>query len=329
MLEFIYMKNLVNVLETFYEKKVLVIGDVMLDKYTFGNVQRISPEAPVPVIMVEREEYKPGGAGNVALNVANLSPKGEVYLFGFIGKDDNGYKLERILEERGIKCYFEENNQTIMKERVIGRSYGQQQHIVRIDREENSPKKFSSIEEILKIAEKVDKIIISDYAKGAITKELMGSLNSYKGKMIIDPRPTNKDFNEIYKNAFLITPNKNEAFKMSGVYDVDNAGEKLRKKFDSNILITLGKDGMKLFTINNEKVEIKTIPEESFEETGAGDTAIATVALALCSLDNSLESLINAAKLGNYAAGITVKNIGTYAPTLDELRNKLLSLIQK
>ena len=321
------MKNLVNVLETFYDKKILVIGDVMLDKYTFGSVQRISPEAPVPIIIVEREEYKPGGAGNVALNVANLSPNGEIYLFGFIGKDDNGHKLRKILEGGGIKCYFEESGQTTMKERVIGRSYGQQQHIVRIDREEISSKKFNDLSELTKIAEKVDKIIISDYAKGTITKEFMSNLNSYKSKMIIDPRPTNKDFNEIYRNAFLMTPNRDEAFKMSGIYDVDNAGEKLKKEFGSNILITLGKDGMKLFTINrNDKIDVKTISEESFEETGAGDTAIATVALALDSSGNSLESLINAAKLGNIAAGITIKHIGTYAPSFEELKEKVLSL---
>ena len=151
----------------------------------------------------------------------------------------------------------------------------------------------------------------------------MDNLNHYKEKIIIDPRPTNKDFNVLYKNAFLMTPNKDEAFKMSGDYDIDKAGYKLRDYFNSNILITLGKEGMKLFSIEGKEVYIETIPEESFEETGAGDTAIAAIALALAGTDNSLDSLINAAKIGNLAAGITVRYMGTYAPTLNELKEKI------
>lgn len=321
------MNKLLESLNNFHNKKILVIGDVILDKYTIGYVQRISPEAPVAVLNVEEEFYKPGGAANVALNVANLSSNGQVYLFSFVGNNFYGDKLKEILSNDKIDCYFEENNQTIMKERVIGRSSGQQQHIVRIDREEISEKKFKNLDELLQISKETDKIIISDYAKGAITDDLISYLRPYKNKIIIDPKPNNKSFKTIYKNSFMITPSRNEALVMSGSHDVYNAGYKLRQEFDSNILITLGKEGMELFPLNKTgPIHIETIPEESFEETGAGDTAIAAIALALSSSDNSLESLINAAKIGNLAAGITVKHMGTYAPTLQELQEKILSL---
>ena len=152
------MKNLLDVLNNFYNKNILVIGDVILDKYTIGRVKRISPEAPVPVLSVEEEFYKPGGAANVALNVVNLSTKGEIYLFSFVGEDFYGNELKKILSNNRINYYFEKSDTTIMKERVIGRSSGQKQHIVRIDREEISEKKFKDIDNLLQAAEKADKI---------------------------------------------------------------------------------------------------------------------------------------------------------------------------
>ena len=312
--------ELQSILDQFPNKKILIIGDVMLDKYTIGHVSRINPEAPVPILAVEKEIYKPGGAGNVALNVRNLS--GNVYLFGFVGEDPNGRELKRILEERGIKCYFEKNSTTIMKERIIGRSSGQEQQMVRVDREEISDKKIiRSINELLKIAAEVDKIIISDYGKGAITIDLMNHLTPHKNKIIIDPKPSNKSFIEIYKNVFLITPNKKEALEMSGCDNIKDAGYFLRNEFKSNILITMGKDGMILFPIDGQSVNIETIPQESFEETGAGDTTIVTLALSL--YDNSIQSIVNAAKLANFAAGITIKHMGAYCPTMEELKQTI------
>lgn len=320
------MKNLLDILNNFHNKKILVVGDVILDKYTIGHVKRISPEAPVPVVNVEEEFYKPGGAANVALNAANLSLKGEIYLFSFVGDDFYGNELRKILVSNNIDCYFEKSDSTIIKERVIGRSSGQQQHIVRIDREAVSEKFFKDINSLLRTAEKADKIIISDYAKGTITEELVNNLSQYKQKIIVDPKPGNKNFKTIYKNSFMITPSRDEALKMSGCYEIDEAGYNLRREFNSNILVTLGKDGMKLFPLNNTIINLETIPEESFEETGAGDTVIVAIALALSSSNDSLDSLINAAKIGNLAAGITIKHIGTYAPSFKELEEKILSL---
>jgi len=313
--------ELMNILNTFPNKKILIIGDVILDKYTEGIVERVSPEAPVPVLRVNKEGYIPGGAGNAAANAKSLSA--EVHLFGFIGHDSNGEELKKILESRGINCYFEKNSLTIMKERIIGKSSGQQQQMVRIDREEISDKFFSSsINKLLELAEKSDRIIISDYAKGSITPELMNHLANYKSKIILDPKPANKNFKSIYKNVFLMTPNRKEAFEMSGYDNVREAGEHLRKEFNSNILITLGKDGMVLFPIEEQPIHIKTTPQESFEETGAGDTAIASLTLSL--YDNSTQSIVSAAKLANYAAGITIKHLGNYCPTIEELRQEIL-----
>ncbi len=316
------------ILYDFKDKKILVVGDIMLDKYTVGTVKRISPEAPVPVLDVEEEYFRAGGAGNVALNVSNLSLDNQVHFFSFLGNDAWSEKLKEILNLSNLFCYFEETEyNTIVKERIMGRSTGSEQHIIRVDREENSKKVFQSkLEELSKVAENSDIIIVSDYAKGTITRELMQVLEPYKSKIVIDPKPSNKNFKELYKNSYIITPSRAEAFAMTGNYDVEEAGKILREELRSNILITLGKEGMKLFPINGETEYIKTIPEDSFEETGAGDTAISAIALALSSKKDSIDDIINAAKLGNYAAGITVKKIGAYAPSHEELNKKIKSL---
>ncbi len=317
------MEDLLKVVEGFRKKKILVIGDVVLDKYTVGSVKLISPEAPVPILTVEKEFYRLGGAGNVALNAANLSPEGQVYLFGFIGEDSSGDELRKILT-KNITSYFEKCDSTTMKERIIGRSSGQQQQIVRVDREEKSQRIFKEkLEDMISIARIADIIIISDYAKGVITLDLMEVLNHYKEKIVADPKPNNQHFKNLYKNVKIIKPNREEALRMSGCYNIDDAGYKLREELNSNILITLGGEGMKLFPRYGKVVSIETIPEESFEETGAGDTAISAIALSLSSSNNSLDSLISAAKIGNLASGITIKYIGTYAPSFDELKEKI------
>jgi rfaE bifunctional protein kinase chain/domain len=320
--------ELKEILSNFKNKEILVIGDIMLDKYTVGTVKRISPEAPVPVLNVEKEYFRAGGAGNVALNVSNLSPENKIHFFSFLGNDIWAEKLEGILNLNNLSCYFEKTEyDTIIKERIMGRSSGPEQHIIRIDREENSKKIFQSkLEKLSEIAEKSDIIIVSDYAKGTITSELMKVLEPYKSKIVIDPKPTNKNFEEIYKNSYIITPSRAEAFVMAGTDDVDEAGKILREKLNSNILITLGKKGMKLFAVDGESEYIETIPEDSFEETGAGDTAISALALALSSKKDSIPDILNAAKLGNYAAGITIKKIGAYAPNFNELEDKINNL---
>ena len=317
------MEELLKILDGFPKKKILIIGDIMLDKYTEGKIERISPEAPVPVLSVYNQSYKIGGAGNVALNAANLSPGGEIHFSGFIGLDKEADHLTRLLEEKKIKTYFEKKSSTIVKERFIGKSSGHTQHLIRVDKEDTSPKILSSeIKAVLNnISQEADIIIISDYAKGAITNDLLNSLSSYKNKIIVDPKPKNPEYKSSYKGVYLITPNRKEAFEMTGLIDIYEAGKKLTEDFNSNILIKLGGDGSIIFPISGDPIKIPTINEVNFEETGAGDTTMAALALSL-SVNKSLQ---HAARISNYASRITIKNIGTYAPTLDELRNFILN----
>ena len=301
----------------FAHKKILVIGDVVLDRYSKGSVF-ISPEAPIHSINVESEEYKAGGAGNVAINVSNLSTGSEVYFFSFVGKDEEGSHLRQFLSENKVRYFLDDDKHTIVKHRFIGTSHGRPQQIFRADWENNSIKLFKdATKKILSnIAKEADSILISDYAKGSITNDLMDYLKKWKQKMIIGPKPKNRDWLELYKNAHMIVPNQKEALEMSCCGNVYEAGIKLRKDLETNILITLAQEGMILFPKNEEKyLKIPTKVEEEYEATGAGDTAIAAISLATA----SGYSLEDAASIGNYAAGITIKKVGTYATTIEEL----------
>jgi len=306
------MKRFADILAGFENKKVVVIGDVMLDKYLEGEVLRISPEAPVPIVNIKKEFYELGGAGNVAANVSSLG--GDVFLFGFIGRDNEAEILKKLFKEKRINYFLDENDITIQKTRVIGKG----QQLIRFDKEDTSEKQFS--EEIKrKISEKAAEaniIIISDYAKGAITPELMTLLSPCNKKIIVDPKPKNK---EIYKGVFLIKSNEKEAKGMSGLEDINLAGELLKKEFNSNIIITRGEKGMSLFSEKN--LEIPTYAREVYDVTGAGDSVIATLGLALA----SNASIEEAAILANHAAGIVVGKKGTYAVSLKELKDSFFS----
>jgi D-beta-D-heptose 7-phosphate kinase/D-beta-D-heptose 1-phosphate adenosyltransferase len=315
----INMESLQNVLNGFPGKKILVVGDVMLDKYTLGSVERVNPEAPVMVLNVKEEFYKPGGAGNVAINVANLSPGGNVYLFGFVGEDPESEILKKILANEGVTPYFESCSKTAVKERFLGTSSGQEQQMLRVDKEETSPKTFQDRNSLLRLAGEVDFIIVSDYAKGTITTDLMSLLQSFKEKIIIDPKPENKNFKTLYQGVSLMTPNEKEAVKISGCSDVYEAGERLKEEFNANILITRGPRGMVLFT-SGRRVEIPTYAREVYDVQGAGDTVIAAISLAL-SAGSSLEE---AAIIGNHTAGIAIERKGTYSVKLNELKKRVL-----
>lgn len=310
------MEKLLNITKKFRGKKVVVIGDIMLDKYIYGDVSRISPEAPVPVIKVEKEFYELGGAGNVSSNVSSLG--GHVVFFGFLGENTWGKIIRKLCMERGITGYFDKNEKTICKVRLIGKN----QQFVRLDYEEESDKTFS--EEIKRIMiEKIQEseiVIISDYAKGAITKDLMGILEPYKHKIIIDPKPKNID---LYHAALLITPNKKEAFEMSKKQDIYLAGDFLKQNLESNVLITLGADGMALFS--DRQLMIPTEAKEVYDVTGAGDSVIAATALSIA----AGASLEQAAVIANHVAGIAVSKAGTYHVRLIELEKKLFGEIGK
>ncbi len=304
------MKNLLAITSNFSGKKIIVVGDVMLDKYISGDVSRISPEAPIPVIKVERESFSAGGAANVAANIKTLG--GNAVLFGFLGNDDAGKKLTGILAEKEIKFYSESDSSTTLKVRVIGRN----QQFVRMDYESQEIKKMSGKmrASLLEEAADSDAIIVSDYAKGTVTPELMRAVLSAGKRVIIDPKPSNF---QLYFGCFLLTPNEKEALEISGKSDFTSAGRYIRAKSGANVIITRGEKGMALFS--DKEMEIPTYAQEVYDVSGAGDTVISALALSLA----SNASLEQAAIISNHAAGISVSKAGTYQVKLSKLESKL------
>lgn len=315
-------EKLLRTIEKFKDKKIIVIGDIMLDKYIWGEVSRISPEAPVQVVNVLKESYAPGGAANVANNIAALG--GNTYMVGIVGKDEANNILLTELQKRNINVdgIFEDDNKpTIQKVRVVGRG----QQLLRFDYEKkgdvDSNAKANILSFIDKNIENFDAIAISDYSKGVITKNLMEKLKEIckeNGKVIIvDPKPKNKDF---YKNVTLVTPNHTEAHEILNIEmeseDDISVGKKLIETFNSPVLMTKGEKGMSLFELNGEITSIPTKAKEVYDVTGAGDTSLATIALSLA----SGASIKEAAILANYAAGITVGKVGTSTVSIDELK---------
>ncbi|MBS3103318.1 D-glycero-beta-D-manno-heptose-7-phosphate kinase [Candidatus Woesearchaeota archaeon] len=308
--------RLLRIIGQFKGKKILVIGDIMLDKYIWGEVSRISPEAPVQVVNVLRESYAPGGAANVANNIAALNAK--AFMVGIVGNDNAKDSLISELEKREIDVegiFTEKNKPTIQKVRVIGRS----QQLLRFDYEEkgyvNADTEKNILDFILGKIDGADAVIVSDYAKGVITKNLMEKIikiSMEKNKIVIvDPKPRHKDF---YKNSTLITPNHTEAHQMTNLEEEENTdndagkmGKRLIKELNSNVLITRGEKGMSLFEKNGEITHIPAYAKEVYDIVGAGDTSVAFLTLALASGASFKEGAI----IANHAAGITVGKIGT------------------
>ncbi|HII64205.1 TPA: D-glycero-beta-D-manno-heptose-7-phosphate kinase [Candidatus Woesearchaeota archaeon] len=322
------MGHLQKILDRFRGKRIMVIGDSMLDKYVWGEVSRISPEAPVQVVDVQRESYAPGGATNVAMNAAALGAR--VRMMGITGDDEARKVLLRLLEEDGISVegmLIEKDKPTTLKMRVMARS----QQLLRVDYEKRAHS-HPEIEKrlIAAVAESVDgtdAIIISDYAKGVVTKKLMETLLGMARKegkiVIIDPKPQHKG---LYKGATLITPNHAEACQMADA-ELDNGdgveemGRKLAKELDAHILLTRGEKGMSLCRKDGGVVTIPARAKEVYDVTGAGDTVVAAAAIALA----AGASFEDAASIANHAAGIKVGKIGTSTVTVEELRQSLSS----
>jgi len=304
------MNNLKPILSNFKDRKILVVGDVMLDKYLEGSVFRISPEGPVPVVKIEKEFCEVGGAGNVAANVASLG--NSVELFSFAGDDSSSQILKELLTEKNVKYHLDLCSITIEKTRIIEKS----QQIARFDKEDVEDKIFSdeTKRRLHLSAREAKLIIISDYAKGAITEELMRDLSIYKNKIIVDPKPQNKHF---YKGVFLIKPNEKEMHEMYPKCDAKAACIKLQNELGSNVLMTRGAKGMLLLA--DGVTEIPTYAREVFDVSGAGDTVIA----ALASSISAGASLQEAAIIANHAAGIVVEKKGTYIINYKELNNKI------
>ncbi len=305
--------ELLSILNGFKGKNILVVGDIMLDKYIFGNVERISPEAPVQVVEVEKESYLPGGAANAANNIAAL--QGNALMVGIVGNDNEAKTLLNELKKRNINTegIFTDNQKpTTQKVRILG----QKQQLLRIDYEKRDYLNKEIEDKILNfIKEKIGNInavIISDYAKGVITKNLVEEIKEIaKNKIIIaDPKPKHKDF---YKDVSLVTPNIKEAKEMT------EKEENLIKELNSPILITKGEKGMSLYEKDGNITNIPTKAKEVYDVSGAGDTVVATLALAL----SSNATLKQAAIIANHAAGITVGKLGTSTVSIEEIKNSL------
>jgi len=306
-------EELIQILTKFKGKNILIIGDIMLDKYIFGNVERISPEAPVQVVQVEKENYLPGGAANVANNIAAL--QGNAFMVGIVGNDNEANILLEELKKRNINTegvLSDNNKPTTQKVRILG----QKQQLLRIDYEKRDYLNKETENNILNfIKEKIkemDAIVISDYAKGVITEDLITEIKNIANNKIIvvDPKPKHKNF---YKDVSLVTPNLKEAKEMA------DKEEDLIKELNSPILITKGEKGMSLYEKDGNVTNIPTKAKEVYDVSGAGDTVVATLALALSSDATPKQAAI----LANHAAGITVGKVGTSTVTTEEIKKSL------
>ena len=313
-----------NLLKRFPRTRVLVIGDLILDEFIWGVVDRISPEAPVPVVWVERESAMPGGAANVAGNVRALG--GQVRLLGVVGQDSDGERLRQELVQRGIsteEILIDPSRPTTTKSRVVAHH----QQVVRIDRENLHPLSESRLKHLLEMAREaipqVDGIIIEDYGKGLITPALLKpvvSLARRHGKVIaVDPKEEHFSY---YKGVTALTPNKKEAalaakMPITGEKSLLLAGKKILKTLRPEaLLITRGEEGMSLFyREGNGPVRIPTVAREVFDVSGAGDTVIAAFTLAKAAGASFLDAAITA----NAAAGVVVGKIGVAVCSPEEL----------
>ncbi|HEU5396085.1 MAG TPA: D-glycero-beta-D-manno-heptose-7-phosphate kinase, partial [Verrucomicrobiae bacterium] len=310
--------------------RVLVVGDVMLDQFIWGNVARISPEAPVPVVDFERESFMPGGAANVARNLTAMQVSTE--LFGAVGDDDAAYQLKKLLREQKIGCAALVTNaarHTSVKTRIVAHK----QQVVRIDRETRDgldEKLTAKLLAALKAnLETADAVIVGDYGKGVVTQSLLNGIKALcreRGVWLsLDPKPVH---HLNLSNLSLITPNRKEAFELANLPDetrhknpfadenLMRAAERLLNELrPAVLLITLGELGMLLCQRGQKPFHIPTVAQEVFDVSGAGDTVIATFTLAIAAGASPQEAAI----LSNHAAGIVVGKVGTATTSAEEL----------
>lgn len=311
------------ILPNFSGKRVLVYGDVMLDRYWHGDATRISPEAPVPVVNVTDIETRPGGAANVAQNIATLGA--QVTLYGLVGEDSAAQELQDCLSKQNIDCRFLSlpDFPTITKLRVLG----QHQQLIRMDFEKKREEEmddealFSDFCAQLKNA---DVVVLSDYSKGALchVEKLIEAANKYNVPVLIDPKHKNY---ARYSGATLLTPNLKEFESIVGhcrdlAEIVEKAQDLLHREKIQNLLVTLGKDGMVLIVPGKEAVHFHAKARDVFDVTGAGDTVIGVLAASLA----ANMSMLSAVELSNLAAGVVVGRLGAQAITVSDLQHALL-----
>jgi rfaE bifunctional protein kinase chain/domain len=311
------------------KKKILVIGDVGVDRYTIGSVERISPEAPVPIVLVEEEKLKLGLAANVADNVQALG--GIPLLVGVVGKDRGADDFKALLKERGIPSnhlVVDKSRRTVLKERVVS----ERQQLVRIDYEsphgidhDIEKKVLRKFQDVLKDAEGV---IIEDYSKGLLSEGLIRSISASakRLKKFVAVDPNLKTPAEFYRGATVLTPNIKEAEHLSGIHirdleSLSRAGSKILKLTSAqHVVITRGKEGMAIFSRGSQEIRlIPTYAREVYDVSGAGDTVISVLMLALV----SGATIEEASVLGNLAAGVEVGKRGTATVSIDEIQGAM------
>ena len=320
-------ENILAATDRIGRSKILILGDVMLDEYLFGSVDRISPEAPVPVVEITSTRLLLGGAANVAANIRSLGD--QPILVGTVGSDDAAERVRRLLREKDISDEYlitDTTRQTTIKTRIIAHS----QQVVRADRENREPlgpdMEQVVLDRLMSVIHEISAVIISDYGKGVITKTLLdrvvNTCNDHSVFVAVDPKETN--FHN-YRSVSLITPNHHEAGfaygrKIITEKDLLSVGKGLLEKLDArSLLITRGGKGMSLFRVDGEPTHIPTFARKVYDVTGAGDTVIATFVAAI----SAGADLVEAAVIANAGAGFTVGEIGTATISVNQLRKEL------
>ena len=327
-------KKLLNLIDNFSKARILCIGDIMLDKFIQGKVEKISPEAPVPIFLFSQERQMLGGAGNVVANLKSLSCY--TYFIGILGKDKHGEDVASLLSQARAEYYLirSQMRQTTMKARFISGTH----HVLRFDQEKIMPLTDLEERELLSVVSKhiknTDCVILSDYAKGIFTpsstRKIIEIAKEAGKDVLVDPKGT--DYSK-YAGAFLIKPNRKELEVVSKksfeptsadfLKDLSAAAHEILDAYEiENMIITLSEKGMLYIPRSKQKKEVylPTDAKEVFDVSGAGDTSIAAIAIALASGATIEEAM----SLANSAAGVVVGKVGTATLTTEELREKIL-----
>ena len=307
--------KVIETIQEFPKKHILVIGDLILDEYIFGNINRINPEAPVPVLNVSNNnrEHRLGGAANTANNVAALGAKCTV--IGQVGNDKFKEPMLELFKQSNINTFLIERDEftTIKKTRLVA----QNQQALRVDFEDPKPIQTDHVKQITAFikSNQFDMILLSDYNKGMLTKELAEGLKKLNIPIIADPKPINVD---MFKNVFVIAPNVKEAREITNSdADAESLSKSIAKKYNTHVIITQGSDGTSTYNKNTKEYHhLPTMAREVYDVSGAGDTFIATLTLALA----SKVELYDATQIANQAAGVVVGKFGTATLTLEELK---------
>jgi D-beta-D-heptose 7-phosphate kinase/D-beta-D-heptose 1-phosphate adenosyltransferase len=323
------LHTLREIVARFAGRRLMVLGDLMLDRYLWGRVDRISPEAPVPVVEIERESFALGGAGNVAANLKSLGA--EPLLVGVVGADADGDRLRGAFEQRGIDpraVVVDAGRPTTVKTRIVAHS----QQVVRADHESRADLSGEPLQRVLAVLARefptCDGLVVSDYGKGVVTsatlERALGLARERRVPVCVDPKESHVD---AYRGVSILTPNQHEAGVMMGQRVRDEAslqavGWGLQKRLDAEaVLITRGADGMSLFERGGRTLHLATVAREVFDVTGAGDTVVSVVALALA----AGADFPYACALANHAAGLVIREVGTAAVSPVELLASLES----